>query len=126
MSLEENHMSLHVSIHRATCAWAIVLGLVVLVMVSPVNAQPVDIPATWGGDFWSRPRLTGSWGGLRDELGKKRAGSLQHRAGAPDPPVSPPGRSWPGPDAVPGALLPGVARPDATAQPGGLHVERLL
>jgi porin len=71
MSLEENHMSLHVSMHRATCAWAIVLGLVVLVMVSPVNAQPVDIPATWGGDFWSRPRLTGSWGGLLDELGKK-------------------------------------------------------
>jgi porin len=56
---------------RATCAWAIVLGLVVLVMASPVHAQPVDIPATWGGDFWSRPRLTGSWGGLRDALGKK-------------------------------------------------------
>jgi porin len=24
-----------------------------------------------GGDFWSRPRLTGNWFGLRDELGKK-------------------------------------------------------
>src|SRR5262247_213376 len=71
MSLEENHMRLHAFMHRATCTWAIVLGLVVLVMVSPVNAQPVDTPATWGGDFWSRPRLTGSWGGLRDELGKK-------------------------------------------------------
>jgi porin len=34
-------------------------------------AQPVDVPPTWGGDFSSRPRLTGSWGGLRDELGKK-------------------------------------------------------
>jgi porin len=31
----------------------------------------VDVPATWGGDIWSRPRLTGDWGGLRDELGKK-------------------------------------------------------
>jgi porin len=40
-------------------------------MASAVNAQPVPIPATWGGDFGSRPRLTGSWGGLRDELGKK-------------------------------------------------------
>ena len=71
MSLEENHMRLHVCMHRATCAWAIVLGLVVLVMAGPTRAQPVDIPATWGGDFWSRPRLTGSWGGLRDELGQK-------------------------------------------------------
>ena len=31
----------------------------------------MDIPATWGGDFRYRPRLTGDWGGLRDELGKK-------------------------------------------------------
>jgi porin len=56
---------------RTTCAWAIVLGLVVLLMGSPVRAQLVDIPATWGGDVWSRPRLTGTWGRLRDELGKK-------------------------------------------------------
>src|SRR5262249_12005308 len=34
-------------------------------------AQPYDVPPTWGGDFWDRPRLTGSWWGLRDELGKK-------------------------------------------------------
>ena len=64
-------MRLHVCMPRVTCAWAIVLGLVLLVMAGPTSAQPVDIPATWGGDFWSRPRLTGSWGGLRDELGKK-------------------------------------------------------
>jgi porin len=31
----------------------------------------VDVPATWGGSFWDRPRLTGSWFGLRDEMGKK-------------------------------------------------------
>ena len=36
-----------------------------------VGAQPVDVPPTWGGDFWDRPRLTGSWWGLRDDLGKK-------------------------------------------------------
>jgi porin len=71
MSPKENHMRLHVCMPRATCAWAIVLGLVVLIMAVPASAQPVDIPTTWGGDFWSRPRLTGSWGGLRDELGKK-------------------------------------------------------
>ena len=37
----------------------------------PGARQPIDVPPTWGGDFWSRPRLTGSWFGLRDELGKK-------------------------------------------------------
>src|SRR5262245_26803234 len=71
MTRKENYMRLHVCRQRVTCAWAIVLGLVGLVMGGPTSAQPVDIPATWGGDFWSRPRLTGSWGGLRDELGKK-------------------------------------------------------
>src|SRR5262245_40165134 len=71
MPYKENHMRLHVSIHRATRVWATVLGLVLLVMTGSTHAQPVDIPPTWGGDFWSRPRLTGSWGGLRDELGKK-------------------------------------------------------
>ena len=71
MNYKENHVRPHVSMPRATCAWAIVLALVLLVMAGPTSAQPVDIPATWGGDFWSRPRLTGSWGGLRDELGKK-------------------------------------------------------
>jgi porin len=39
--------------------------------LSPAAAQPVDAPDTWGGDIFSRPRLTGDWGGVRDELGKK-------------------------------------------------------
>jgi len=34
-------------------------------------AQPVDVPETWGGSLLTRPRLTGSWGGFRDTLGKK-------------------------------------------------------
>jgi porin len=38
---------------------------------APGPAQPVAVPDTWGGDLGSRPRLTGSWGGVRDELGKK-------------------------------------------------------
>ena len=29
------------------------------------------MPPTWGGDLWSRPRLTGDWSGFRDEMGKK-------------------------------------------------------
>ena len=48
-----------------------VVGLLVLTAATPAGAQPVGVPDTWGGDFWSRPRLTGSWGGFRDELGKK-------------------------------------------------------
>ena len=50
---------------------AALLGLALLGAPGPAGAQPVAVPDTWGGDFWSRPRLTGSWGGLRDELGKK-------------------------------------------------------
>jgi len=50
---------------------AIAIVATVLLAAAPSIAQPVDIPETWGGDFWSRPRLTGSWGGWRDELGKK-------------------------------------------------------
>ena len=50
---------------------AALLALVLLGGPAPASAQPIDVPNTWGGDFWSRPRLTGSWGGFRDELGKK-------------------------------------------------------
>src|SRR5215468_7026349 len=71
MRLEKNHMRRPVGVRYAVCVWAMALGLLVLAMAGPTSAQPVDIPPTWGGDFWSRPRLTGSWGGLRDELGKK-------------------------------------------------------
>jgi porin len=46
--------------------------LAIVLMGAPAlaGAQPVPVPDTWGGDFWFRPRLTGGWGGLRDELGK--------------------------------------------------------
>jgi len=47
------------------------LGLAGLTAPAPAIAQPYAVPDTWGGDIWSRPRLTGDWGGLRDELGKK-------------------------------------------------------
>ena len=71
MPQKEHHLPLHVSMYRATCLWALVLTLVLLGMADATSAQPVDIPATWGGDFRYRPRLTGDWGGLRDELGTK-------------------------------------------------------
>ncbi len=49
----------------------ILLGSALLIEPGPSNAQPVDAPPTWGGDIKSRSRLTGNWGGLRDDLGKK-------------------------------------------------------
>src|SRR5215468_12430194 len=49
----------------------LVLCLVLVSAVSTTFAQPVDIPPTWGGSLLDRPRLTGSWFGLRDEMGKK-------------------------------------------------------
>src|SRR5688500_14051398 len=49
----------------------ILLGVALLLAPGPTGAQPVEVPPTWGGSFWERPRLTGSWWGLRDELGKK-------------------------------------------------------
>jgi porin len=52
-------------------AAALVLGLCLLLPALPALAQPYDVPPTWGGDFWSRPRLTGDWLGVRDDLGKK-------------------------------------------------------
>ena len=58
-------------IGSARFASLVLLGLLLLLAVTPACAQPIDVPPTWGGDFWSRPRLTGSWFGLRDELGKK-------------------------------------------------------
>src|SRR5574339_125411 len=52
-------------------AWVALVGSALLLAPGAAGAQPVDVPPTWGGDFWDRPRLTGSWWGLRDELGKK-------------------------------------------------------
>ena len=36
--------------------------------VTPAAAQPIEEPKTYAGDVGSRPRLTGDWGGFRDEL----------------------------------------------------------
>ena len=52
-------------------ACALFVGLVLLATTGVAIAQPVDVPPTWGGNFWDRPRMTGDWFGLRDDLGKK-------------------------------------------------------
>jgi porin len=49
----------------------ILVALALLGAVTAAGAQPVAVPDTWGGDIWSRSRLTGSWGGLRDAMGKR-------------------------------------------------------
>ena len=51
--------------------YAAIFALGLLVIPHHAGAQPIQVPDTWGGDLWSRPRLTGNWGGLRDDLGKK-------------------------------------------------------
>lgn len=52
-------------------AGTIFVALACVLVAGPALAQPVDVPPTWGGSFWDRPRLTGDWFGLRDEMGKK-------------------------------------------------------
>jgi porin len=56
--------------HRLT-AWLFLVGLTMLVAPGAIRAQPYPVPDSWGGDIFSRPRLTGDWGGSRDELAKK-------------------------------------------------------
>jgi len=48
-----------------------IVALAVATYAGPSSAQPVETPPTWGGDLLDRPRLTGNWGGVRDDLAKK-------------------------------------------------------
>jgi len=54
-----NHSKLSDAVRRAFFIFA---SLVALSPIAIVKAQPYDVPATWGGDIFSRPRLTGDWG----------------------------------------------------------------
>jgi porin len=47
------------------------IGAVLFIASAPISAQPYAVPPTWGGDIWTRPRLTGDWGGVRDDLAAK-------------------------------------------------------
>src|SRR5215831_14242190 len=51
-------------------SWLFLVGIILLLGSNAGRAQPYPVPPTWGGDMLDRPRLTGDWGGLRDELGK--------------------------------------------------------
>src|SRR5271165_7077399 len=66
-------LSIRVGTACAPRSWMFLASLSLMLVggVSQVRAQPYEVPPTWGGDFSSRPRLTGDWGGLRDELGKE-------------------------------------------------------
>jgi porin len=47
---------------RATPAWSQIEA------TEPQRASPAPAAPTFGGDFWSRPKLTGNWSGVRDEF----------------------------------------------------------
>src|SRR5262249_8296216 len=56
---EEDEMRIRIT------KWIVALTLLLVAPATGI-AQPYLVPDTWDGDFLSRPRLTGSWGGLRD------------------------------------------------------------
>ncbi len=54
--------------------WVAAIALALAAVLGPppeARAQLVQAPETYAGDLWSRPRLTGDWGGLRDTLAKR-------------------------------------------------------
>ena len=54
-----------------SASWVVLVVAIAVSAPIAASAQPYDVPPTWGGDFWSRPRLTGDWFGFRDEMGKR-------------------------------------------------------
>jgi carbohydrate-selective porin OprB len=54
---------------RRPVGWIIMAAVALAsTLAAPAAGQPIEEPKTYAGDFWSRPRLTGDWGGFRDEL----------------------------------------------------------
>ncbi|HYB44764.1 MAG TPA: carbohydrate porin, partial [Candidatus Methylomirabilis sp.] len=50
------------------CRWALATGLLTA-LLSPASIQAQDDePSTYAGSLWSRPRLSGDWLGLRDQM----------------------------------------------------------
>ena len=52
-------------------AWWLLLGFFVVLAGPGVATAQITPPPTYAGDLWARPRLSGDWGGFRDELAKK-------------------------------------------------------
>src|SRR5262252_6743039 len=48
----------------------LILGVIALLGPALASAQ-IPGPETYAGDFWTRPRLTGDWGGFRDQMSKR-------------------------------------------------------
>ena len=57
--------------HRWSGAALLAIGLAALVWEPVVASAQTDAPATYAGDLWSRPRLTGDWWESRDWLAKR-------------------------------------------------------
>lgn len=51
-------------------AFALTTFFLAMATAMPLCAQTAPVPSTWGGDLGSRERLTGNWGGTRDEWAK--------------------------------------------------------
>lgn len=52
---------------------ALALGVLLAVLAPTALSAQTMAPETYAGDFWSRPRLTGDWGGFRDTMAKHGA-----------------------------------------------------
>ena len=64
------NMNQNISLNRKSLN--LLSSVLLMGLGSSANALgPVQVPETWGGDLSSRARLTGDWGGFRDEMGKK-------------------------------------------------------
>jgi porin len=61
-------MNARANLAKAVAPAALVIGLITSM---PLCAAPYAVPSTWGGDLSTRPRLTGNWGGVRDDLAKR-------------------------------------------------------
>ena len=53
---------------RRLTGWSWLVFLASMILADGAAAQPYLTPPSWGGDILSRPRLTGDWDGLRDDL----------------------------------------------------------
>lgn len=47
------------------------LGMLMGLLSPNAAAAQTQAPETYAGDFWTRPRLTGDWGGFRDQMAKR-------------------------------------------------------
>ena len=83
MRHKENHMRLHVYMHHATCVWAIVLGLVLLVMAGPTARNPSTSPPPGGATSGPAPGSPAAGGAARRTREERRGAGHRPAANAP-------------------------------------------